>query len=286
YFRLTIPKRHAYTMDIDNDITKATKDIGNVLNKNADDHDRDIAAAAQVAQQHVKETPKASWSDFCRHFSQWSNLKVLLGTSMSWFALDVAFYGTGLNNAIILNAMGFVDHSSPYRDLFTSSVGNIIIAMLGTVPGYWVTVFLVDRIGRKRIQLGGFAILTVLFLIMGIGFNAIRDTSIVLFIVIFTLTQFFQNFGPNTTTFIVPGEVFPTRYRSTAHGISAASGKLGAIVAQVGFSQMKDIGGKGEFVPKLIIIFAVFMFIGLLFTFFIPETAGKSLEELSGEDED
>jgi PHS family inorganic phosphate transporter-like MFS transporter len=200
--------------------------------------------------------------------------------------LDVAFYGTGLNNAIILNAMGFVDHSSPYRDLFTSSVGNIIIALLGTVPGYWVTVFLVDRIGRKRIQLGGFAILTVLFLVMGIGFNAIRHTSIVLFIIIFTLTQFFQNFGPNTTTFIVPGEVFPTRYRSTAHGISAASGKLGAIVAQVGFSQMKDIGGKGAFIPELIIIFAAFMFLGFLFTFFIPETAGKSLEELSGEEED
>lgn len=42
-----------------------------------------------------------------------------------------------------------------------------------------------------------------------------------------------QNFGPNTTTFVVPGEVFPTRYRSTAHGISAASGKFGAIIAQV-----------------------------------------------------
>ncbi|KAI8053875.1 phosphate:H+ symporter [Syncephalis plumigaleata] len=286
YFRMTIPETPRYTMDIDNDLTKATKDIGNVLNKDTDQHAQDVAAAAQVAQDHAKARPKASWSDFYAHFSKWANLKVLLGTSLSWFALDVAFYGTGLNNAIILNAMGFVDHSSPYRDLFTSSVGNIIIALLGTVPGYWVTVFLVDRIGRKRIQLGGFAILTVLFLIMGIGFNAIRDTSIVLFIVIFTLTQFFQNFGPNTTTFIVPGEVFPTRYRSTAHGISAASGKLGAIVAQVGFSQMKNIGGKNEFVPELIIIFAVFMFIGLLFTFFIPETAGKTLEELSGEDED
>lgn len=50
------------------------------------------------------------------------------------------------------------------------------------------------------------------------------------------LANFFQNFGPNTTTFIVPGEVFPTRYRSTAHGISAASGKLGAVIAQIVFA--------------------------------------------------
>lgn len=49
------------------------------------------------------------------------------------------------------------------------------------------------------------------------------------------MANFFQNFGPNTTTFIIPGEVFPTRYRSTAHGICAASGKLGAIIAQVSF---------------------------------------------------
>jgi PHS family inorganic phosphate transporter-like MFS transporter len=63
------------------------------------------------------------------------------------------------------------------------------------------------------------------------------------FVFLYCLTNFFQNFGPNTTTFIIPGEIFPTRYRSTAHGISAASGKLGAIVAQVGFSQLVDIGG-------------------------------------------
>jgi len=47
----------------------------------------------------------------------------------------------------------------------------------------------------------------------------------------------------------VPGEVFPTRYRSTCHGISAASGKLGAIVALIGFSSLKDHGGKDAFIP-------------------------------------
>jgi PHS family inorganic phosphate transporter-like MFS transporter len=248
-------------------------------------HARDVAAAAQVHQEHANAAPKASWADFCRHFGMWPNLKVLIGTSMSWFALDVAFYGLGLNNAIVLTSMGFVDKSTPYTDLYTAAVGNIIIAVLGTVPGYWVTVFTVDRLGRKWIQIMGFIMLTILFLIMGIGFNAIRDFSSVLFIALFTLAQFFMNFGPNATTFIVPGEVFPTRYRSTAHGLSAAMGKLGAIVAQVGFSQLRNIGGRDEFVPELIIIFAAWMFLGLLFTFMIPETAGKTLEELSGEDE-
>lgn len=66
------------------------------------------------------------------------------------------------------------------------------------------------------------------------------------FVFLYCLANFFQNFGPNTTTFIIPGEAFPTRYRSTAHGISAATGKLGAIIAQVGFGKLKDIGGSNQ----------------------------------------
>jgi PHS family inorganic phosphate transporter-like MFS transporter len=68
---------------------------------------------------------------------------------------------------------------------------------------------------------------------------------------LYCLANFFQNFGPNVTTFVIPGEVFPTRYRSTAHGISAASGKLGAVVAQVGFARMQNIGGTNAFIKHM-----------------------------------
>ena len=50
---------------------------------------------------------------------------------------------------------------------------------------------------------------------------------------LYCIANFFLNFGPNTTTFVVPGEVFPTRYRTTAYGITAACGKLGAVIAQI-----------------------------------------------------
>ncbi|KAG8073476.1 hypothetical protein GUJ93_ZPchr0006g44137 [Zizania palustris] len=48
-------------------------------------------------------------------------------------------------------------------------------------------------------------------------------------------TFFFANFGPNSTTFIVPAEIYPARLRSTCHGISAAAGKAGAIIGAFGF---------------------------------------------------
>lgn len=88
---------------------------------------------------------------------------------------------------------------------------------------------------------------------MGFGYDKLISSGggTKAFVFLYCLTNFFQNFGPNTTTFIVPGEAFPTRYRSTAHGISAASGKLGAIVAQVGFARLKDIGGTNAFVKHM-----------------------------------
>ena len=48
---------------------------------------------------------------------------------------------------------------------------------------------------------------------------------------------------PNTTEFIIPGELFPTKFRSTCHGIASASGKVGAVVGTFGFGWMV-IGAK------------------------------------------
>lgn len=79
----------------------------------------------------------------------------------------------------------------------------------------------------------------------GFGYEALMKTGPgqKAFIFLYCLANFFWNFGPNTTTFIIPGEAFPTRYRSTAHGISAASGKFGAVISQVGFGLLASKGG-------------------------------------------
>ena len=48
------------------------------------------------------------------------------------------------------------------------------------------------------------------------------------FLLLFGVTYFFAQFGPNTTTFVYPAEIFPVRVRTTSHGIAAAAGKMGA----------------------------------------------------------
>jgi PHS family inorganic phosphate transporter-like MFS transporter len=124
-----------------------------------------------------------------------------------------------------------------------------------------VCVATVDTIGRKPIQIGGFVILTILFCIIGFGFNAIPTGGL---FALYCLCNFFQNFGPNTTTFLVPGEVFPTRYRSTAFGISAASVKVGAIIAQVLLGPLKDHNGvPNSWLNHVMELFAFFMLVSL-----------------------
>ena len=49
-------------------------------------------------------------------------------------------------------------------------------------------------------------------------------------------------FGPNATTWLLPGEVFPTDIRATCHGISAATGKVGALVAGIWFAYLSNAG--------------------------------------------
>jgi PHS family inorganic phosphate transporter-like MFS transporter len=94
--------------------------------------------------------------------------------------------------------------------------------------------------------------------------------------------------GPNTTTFIVPGECFPTRYRSTSHGISAAAGKVGAIIAQVIIGPLATRGAPPHstntpWLNHVMEIFALFMFCGIFTSLLIPETKRKTLEQLAGE---
>lgn len=54
------------------------------------------------------------------------------------------------------------------------------------------------------------------------------------------ILHLFFNFGPNATTLIEAGEVFPSRVRGFGHGISAATGRCGAILSGVPFDYLSD----------------------------------------------
>ncbi|KAI0783635.1 major facilitator superfamily domain-containing protein [Abortiporus biennis] len=287
YMRLTIPETPRFTMDIERNVEQAVQDVENFLTAGKFFNDPDATI------QHVN-APKASFADFREYFSDWDNLKTLIGVCYSWLALDTAFYGLTLNNNIVLQAIRLGPAVDWFDNLYQLSISNMIIILGGAIPGYWVSFLLIDRIGRKPIQYLGFTMLTILFVIMSTAYKPLTENqhSEKIFVVLYCAANFFQNFGPNTTTFIIPAELFPSRYRSTVYGIVAACGKLGAILVQIGFSSV-DVSSSSDSdsqvdhskLQKIIGVLAIVMCSGIASTYLIPETNQKSLEELSNEDQ-
>ncbi len=208
---------------------------------------------------------------------------LIFGTASTWFLLDIAFYSTNIFNPLILKQIGFANASSflPLQQVRLLATGNVLIALVASVPGYWVAVALIDRVGRRPLQYIGFGVMTAAFLTLSLGWGTLVGI-LPAFLAIYGLTFFFANFGPNTTTFVYPSEVFPTSFRTTGHGIAAASGKIGAVLAVFVFANFYAAYG----LPWFFGVLAGVSFLGFLLTLaLLPETSQRSLEDVSGEDE-
>ncbi len=194
----------------------------------------------------------------------------LLGTAGCWFVFDYAYYGNTIGMPAIINSV------APHASMITTVAWNVIIFGLFAVPGYVLAFMFIDKLGRKFIQMMGFALMTLMFLVLGLVPALSHNAAA--FITVFGLSYFFSEFGPNVTTFVLAAELFPVNLRTTGHGISSGVAKFGAflgvlflngILAKLGFG-----GG--------MLLSASMSVIGLLLTaLLIKEPAGKSLEEAS-----
>ncbi|MCE5359625.1 MAG: MFS transporter [Acidithiobacillus sp.] len=197
----------------------------------------------------------------------------LIGTAGSWFVFDYAYYGNTISTPMIMHRL------APHADVIQSTALSLIVFAVAAVPGYFLAAFTIDRIGHKTLQILGFFMMGLMFLLIG-AFPMLSE-SIGVFLVIYGLSYFFAEYGPNTTTFVIAGEVFPVNLRTTGHGLSAGTAKVGAFLGAFIFPiLLHNFGLHGT----LMITF-FFALAGLLLTvFFIPEPSGKTLEEVSGED--
>jgi MFS transporter, PHS family, inorganic phosphate transporter len=152
----------------------------------------------------------------------------------------------------------------------------------GAVLGSLVLVKIIPYVRRKSMLTWSFLVLAVLLAATGGSFlGTFQKESYILTVVLYALCQFAFNLGPNSLTFIIPAEIFPTRYRCTCHGLSAAAGKLGSIVVQAILPSVV-IGGKKISDPDsdglgyVLIIFSVVMASGSIFAWaWIPDVQGE-----------
>jgi PHS family inorganic phosphate transporter-like MFS transporter len=191
-----------------------------------------------------------------------------VGTAGTWFLFDVLFYGNTLFEPLVLEAaFGSHDANDGYSLLQTTVRDSLVISLL-SLPGYFVTVAVIgkrtcgcgccssrfsaapNRCGFPSscfpcyqtptyIQMQGFFLMFILYLTIGLFWVTLSNMQWLL-LFLYASSFFFANYGPNTTTFLLPSVTYSKRCRSTLNGISAAAGKLGALLGSAAFAPAAD----------------------------------------------
>lgn len=268
YFRRKVHETPRFEYFVKGDVEGARRAIKDVLRQD-------------VEINNVNNRDNGFRTNFLRYLS------VILGTAIPWFTLDVFFYGMNIFGPFVTSAMGLA--KNPLAGIYVQLY--VVLAFL-VPPGYYVAAFLVDKMGRKSMQIMGFSIVAAAYLITALMLRNGVITPPAAIIALYGLAQFFTNVGPNVTTFILPTEVFPTRFRTTGgHGIAAGSGKLGATIAALLIpiifpitSSTLSATAKYMVMSNLLLVLVTIAIVGIVFTvLFISEPKGKPLELSSGE---
>ncbi|KAI9398791.1 hypothetical protein POPTR_002G005500v4 [Populus trichocarpa] len=282
YWRMMMPETARYTALVENNVLQATKDMEKVL-------DVSISRIAEDDLIYLQQDPP-SYSLLSKQFFRRHGVD-LFSCATTWLLLDIAFYSSSLFQSQIYKMHLDLKNTNVYEETFKVAVFQAMVALVAAIPGYWFTVYFIDRIGRRKIQMMGFLCMGIVYFALGIPYQYWGEHKNKGFLFLYGLTFFFANFGPNTTTFIVPAELFPARFRSTCHGISGAVGKVGAFFGTLGFLWASNHNGPDD-LPRIgpmriaLVSLGVICLFGMAVTYlFTRETNGRSLEENENEDE-
>ena len=206
-----------------------------------------------------------------RHLVKDRQLRMyLIGASAAWFVMDFAYYGNTVSSPLVLSALG-ANHT-----LLQKTLTQLMIFVVFAAPGYAVAAWTMDKLGRKSIQSLGFGMMVIAFALLALIPNLNKMT--IPFLLIYGISFFFTEFGPNATTFVYPSEIFPVRVRTTGHGIAAAAGKLGGFIGVFLFPFLMH--WKQLLAAESVA--AIVSLTGLIVTLtLLPETKGKTLEEIA-----
>jgi len=215
----------------------------------------------------------------------------LVGTAGGWFLFDITFYGNSLFAPVVLSDVFSTGgnnntNATDIKSIDGSDLSNdlclqLIVVAAMALPGYYVALVFMDRMGRKIMQAMGFFMMAVVYTIIGVIIHLQFDTKDSTFSIpawalmaLYGLTYFFSNFGPNSTTFILPSETFPPEVRTTLNGVSAAAGKIGAAIGVAAFPYVVAAVGKGF---TLVVCGGVSMLGFIITLIFVKDMRGKAM---------
>ncbi|WP_027183721.1 MFS transporter [Desulfovibrio inopinatus] len=202
--------------------------------------------------------------------------------SVPWFLQDLGTYGIGIFTPTILASVIGAEHK--YAHNLMDIIANDMLAAKGAAfidvllfVGIVFAVLLVDRIGRIRLQIIGFIGCAAGLFLASLSVGAPGERGIIYIFSGFMLFNFMTNLGPNSMTYLLAGEVFPTHIRGKGAGFAASFAKIGAVLTAFLFPiLLKDFG-------KIALLYVLIgaSLLGALITWrFGIETKGISLESV------
>ena len=207
-------------------------------------------------------------------------IRRLILATVPWFLMDIALYGIGIFTPTILAVLNFSDSDGMKAVSFVqkdirATAGSLFLDIF-LIIGFAIAIWLIEKWGRIRLQLLGFAGMT--FGLLFVAWGAVgNQQNLLLIFTGFALFNLLVNMGPNATTFTLPAELFPTSLRASGHGLASSCGKIGAAVGIFLLPILQDSLG----LTATMLIVAGSSLCGFLVTWICQvETKGHSLEEL------
>ena len=183
---------------------------------------------------------------------------------------------TGINTVIyyaptIFQFAGF--HSAASSILATLGIGivNVLVTLLA--------IHLVDKIGRRPLLLIGLAGMALSLITLGIGFDMPKGEGDIGLISVISL-MFYVGFfaiGMGPVFWLLISELYPLKIRGVAMSVATFFNWGSNLVIGITFLTLLHAIGK----PKTFWVYGALSVVTWLFVFFlVPETKGKSLEQI------
>lgn len=198
--------------------------------------------------------------------------------ALPWFLQDIATYGVGIFTPTMIAMLALANEPDFMVREMGSAKGSAVVDLF-LILGFLCAILLVEKLGRMRLQIIGFVGMAVglSLLAASSGLPSGSRGEILLVIMGFLVFNLMMNAGPNATTFLLSGEVFPTAIRATGAGFAAAFAKAGAVLGTFVLPILQQSWG----VPLLLMALAAVCLTGAVITYlFRIETAGQSLETI------
>ena len=210
------------------------------------------------------------------------NLRATILASVPWFLQDLGTYGIGIFTPTILAAAvgASADHARSVSDIIandiTAAKGAALITTL-LIIGIAFAVLLADVLGRIRLQVVGFIGCAAGLFLASLSSAVSGGARTLLIFAGFMLFNFMTNLGPNAQTYLLAGEVFPTRIRGKGAGFAAAFAKVGAVLTAFLFPILLTTIGTTALLYGLIVT----SILGAIVTWLTRiETTGVNLDDL------